>query len=37
MYDEMQDLLEDANEIQDLMGRSFATPDVDEADLDEGM
>lgn len=33
----MQDMLDDANEIQDLLGRSFATPDeVDEGDLENG-
>jgi len=36
VFDEMQDLLEDANEVNDLLARSFATPyEVDEADLDE--
>jgi charged multivesicular body protein 5 len=32
----MEDLLEDANEIQEIMGRSYGTPEVDEADLDAG-
>lgn len=28
--------MEDANEIQEVMGRSYGTPDVDEADLEAG-
>ncbi|KAF8332674.1 vacuolar protein sorting-associated protein 60 [Cantharellus anzutake] len=35
MHDEMSDLLEQANEIQETMGRSYAVPDeIDEADLE---
>lgn len=35
-YD-MEDLLEQANEIQDALGRSYAVPDeLDEADLQAG-
>ena len=35
-YD-MEDLLEQANEIQDALGRSYAVPDeIDEADLQAG-
>lgn len=34
---EMEDLLEQANEIQELLGRSYAVPDeLDEADLEAG-
>jgi hypothetical protein len=37
MHDEMSDLLEQANEIQEAMGRSYAVPDeIDEADLEAG-
>ncbi len=32
----MEDLLDDANEIQEIMGRSYGTPDVNEEDLDAG-
>lgn len=33
----MEDLLEQANEIQDALGRSYAVPDeIDEADLQAG-
>ena len=37
VFDDMQDMLEDANEIQDLLGRSFSLggADVDDADLDQ--
>ena len=35
MQDDMADLLQDAGEISDLMGRSYGLPDeIDEADLD---
>lgn len=33
----MEELLEQANEIQEVMSRSYAVPDVDEADLQAGM
>jgi len=34
----MEDLLEQANEIQETLGRSYAVPDeLDEADLEAGM
>lgn len=34
----MEDLLEQANEIQETMARSYAVPDeIDEADLQAGM
>lgn len=33
----MEDLLEQANEIQETLGRSYAVPDeIDEADLEAG-
>lgn len=28
--------MEDANEIQEVMGRSYGTPDIDEDDLEAG-
>ncbi|KAI9347175.1 Snf7 family [Zopfochytrium polystomum] len=35
MQDEMEDLLEQANEVQEIMGRSYGLPeDIDEADLE---
>jgi charged multivesicular body protein 5 len=37
MQDEMQDLLESANEVQEIMARSYDVPaEVDEADLEAG-
>ncbi|KAI0034114.1 Snf7-domain-containing protein [Vararia minispora EC-137] len=37
MHDDMEDLLEQANEIQETLGRSYAVPDeLDEADLEAG-
>ena len=36
-YD-MEDMLEQANEIQESLGRSYAVPDeIDEADLEAGV
>ena len=38
MHYDMEDLLEQANEIQESLGRSYAVPDeLDEADLQAGM
>ena len=38
MHYDMEDLLEQANEIQETLGRSYAVPDeLDEADLQAGM
>ena len=37
MHYDMEDLLEQANEIQESLGRSYAVPDeLDEADLEAG-
>ena len=37
MHYDMEDLLEQANEIQETLGRSYAVPDeLDEADLQAG-
>ena len=37
MHYEMEDLMEQANEIQESMGRSYGVPDeLDEADLEAG-
>lgn len=37
MHDEMEDMLERANEIQESLGRSYAVPDeLDEDDLEAG-
>lgn len=38
MHYDMEDLLEQANEIQESLGRSYAVPDeIDEADLEAGI
>lgn len=38
MHYDMEELLEQANEIQESLGRSYAVPDeLDEADLEAGM
>jgi len=34
IFDEMEDMMEDANEIQEVMGRQFGVPDLDEDDLE---
>lgn len=37
MQDEMADLLEQANDIQETMGRSYTVPEeIDEAELEAG-
>lgn len=37
MHYDMEDLLEQANEIQETLGRSYSVPDeLDEADLEAG-
>lgn len=37
MQDDMADMMEEANEIQEALGRSYGTPDdIDEADLEAG-
>jgi charged multivesicular body protein 5 len=38
MHYDMEDMLEQSNEIQEIMGRSYAVPDeIDEADLEAGL
>lgn len=34
VYDDMEDMMEDANEIQEVMSRQFGTPELDEDDLE---
>lgn len=37
MQDEMEDLMEQANEVQEALGRTYGLPDsIDEADLEAG-
>ena len=32
----MEDMLDQANEVQEALGRQYGTPDLDEADLEAG-
>jgi len=34
LQDDMEDMLEQANEVQEALGRQYGTPDIDEADLE---
>merc|ERR550519_2037530 len=34
MQDELADMLEDANEVQEVMGRTYGMPEIDEDDLE---
>ena len=34
LQDDMADMLEDANEVQDVLGRSYGMPEIDEDDLE---
>lgn len=36
LQDQLEDMMEDANEIQEVMGRSYGTPEIDEDDLEAG-
>lgn len=36
IQDQLEDMMEDANEIQEAMSRSYGTPDIDEDDLEAG-
>ena len=34
MQDELADMLEDANEVQEVLGQAYGVPDIDESELD---
>jgi len=36
LQDQLEDMMEDANDIQEAMSRSYGTPDIDEDDLEAG-
>lgn len=36
VQDELEDMLDQHNEIQEALGRSYGVPDVDEAELEAG-
>lgn len=36
LQDELGDMMEDANDIQEALGRSYGTPELDDDDLEAG-
>lgn len=36
LQDELEDMMEQANEVQEVLGRSYGVPDVDESELEAG-
>lgn len=36
LQDQLEDMMEDANEVQEALSRSYGTPDIDEEDLEAG-
>lgn len=36
LQDQLEDMMEDANEIQEAMSRSYGTPEIDDDDLEAG-
>lgn len=36
LQDQLEDMMEEANEVQDALSRSYGTPDIDEEDLEAG-
>lgn len=36
LQDQLEDMMEDANEIQEALSRSYGTPELDEDDLEAG-
>jgi hypothetical protein len=37
LQDDLQDMMDESNEVQELLSRSYATPDgIDDADLEAG-
>lgn len=36
LQDQLEDMMEDAGEIQEALGRSYGTPEIDEDDLEAG-
>ena len=37
VQDDLEDMMEDANEIQETLGRAYGMPEVDEDDLEAGI
>lgn len=36
LQDQLEDMMEDANEVQEAMSRSYGTPEIDDDDLEAG-
>jgi len=36
LQDQLEDMMEEANEVQDALSRSYGTPEIDEDDLEAG-
>lgn len=36
LQDQLEDMMEDASEVQEALSRSYGTPDIDEEDLEAG-
>lgn len=37
LQDQLEDMMEDANEVQDALSRSYGMPEIDEDDLEAGL
>lgn len=37
LQDQLEDMMEDANEVQEALSRSYGTPEIDEDDLEAGI
>ena len=37
LQDEMEDMLEQANEVQEALGRQYGMPELDDGDLEAGI
>lgn len=37
LQDQLEDMMDDANEVQEALSRSYGTPDIDEDDLEAGI
>lgn len=36
LQDQLEDMMEDANEVQESLSRNYGTPEIDEEDLEAG-
>ena len=37
LQDQLEDMMEDASEVQEALSRSYGTPEIDEDDLEAGI